>query len=231
MPQLLDTIRPRPTPEGCELDLQIAGPMSRAMAWGIDAGLRLMLWTSIAQTLIVFGRAGIGLIFLSGFLIEWLMPVLFEVLWRGQTPGKRLLDLAVVHDDGTPVGWAASLARNTVRVVDFLPVAYATGYVSMLVSADAKRLGDLLAGTVVVQVGRGAKAAAWTEDGRAEPPAFPLTPEEQRAVIEFGRRSPSLTDERARELALVAKPLVGGLRSGDAVARLQCIARFLLGAR
>jgi len=226
---LLDTISSRPTPEGCELDLRVAGAMSRAMAWVFDIALRLALWITIAQGAVLLGNVGFGIVLLAGFLIEWLMPVAFEVLWRGQTPGKRILNLAVVQDNGTPVDWSASLARNTLRFVDFLPFVYAAGFISMLLTRDAKRLGDLVAGTVVVHVDPIARRLPVAESADVEAPPFPLTRDEQRAIVEFCSRVPTLTPERARELAQTARPLVAGLQPGEAVARLERIGRFLTG--
>ena len=111
----LDTVNVRPTPEGCELALAAAGPFSRALAWVIDLVLRMFVWVSLVQGLMFMGQAGMGAVLLSGFLLEWLAPVCFEVLWRGQSPGKRALGLTVLHDDGTPIGWQASFIRNTIR--------------------------------------------------------------------------------------------------------------------
>ena len=169
----------------------------------------------------------------SGFLLEWFYPVLFEVYWRGQTPGKRACGLAVLHDDGRPVSWGASFVRNTVRFVDFLPFLYAAGFVSSLLDRDGKRLGDLAAGTLVVHAEgqrRPAPPPAAAAAG-AEPPPFPLTVEEQQALIEYSRRVPQLTEERAAELAEAAAPLAGSLAPEAAKARLLRIANFLLGGR
>jgi uncharacterized RDD family membrane protein YckC len=226
----LDTVNVRPTPEGCELALAAAGPFSRALAWAIDLLLRLFVWLSLAQALAVVGQAGTGAILLSGFLLEWLAPVCFEVLWHGQSPGKRVLGLTVLHDDGTPVGWQASFIRNTIRFVDFLPVGYATGFVTMLINADGKRLGDLVAGTIVVHASGPTAAASPVTDG-VEAPPFPLLPDERKALVEFAQRAGALTDERALELAMLPTPLVEGLNPSDARARLLRIANFLLGQR
>jgi uncharacterized RDD family membrane protein YckC len=224
----LDTINHRPTPEGCELALAPAGPFSRALAWLIDLVIRLMAWLALAQGLMIAGRAGMGAVLLSGFVLEWLAPICFEVLWYGQTPGKRVLGLTVLHDDGTPVGWQASFIRNTVRFVDFLPLGYAAGFVTMLINADGKRLGDLVAGTIVVHAPRKTAALTPTEVG-VEVPPFPLLPDERRAVVEYAQRVGTLTDERSLELATLPVALVAGLSPTDARARLLRIANFLLG--
>lgn len=69
----------------------------------------------------------------------------------GQTPGKRLLDVAVVRDDGSPCTYRAAAIRTLFRFVDWVPVAYAAGLVSMLIDDRHRRLGDRAAGTVVVR--------------------------------------------------------------------------------
>ena len=228
--QRLDTVNARSTPEGCELALAAAGPFSRALAWAIDLVLRLFVWLSLAQGLMLMGQAGMGAVLLSGFVLEWLAPMCFEVLWHGQSPGKRVLGLTVLHDDGTPVGWQASFIRNTIRFVDFLPLGYATGFITMLINADGKRLGDLVAGTIVVHA-PGAMASPSLIEAGVEMPPFPLLPEERRAIVEYAQRAGALTDERALELAMMPVPLVAGLNAADARARLLRIANFLLGQR
>jgi uncharacterized RDD family membrane protein YckC len=144
---VIDTYRAIETPEGVELRLRVAGPPARVLAWAIDVVIRLFGYAVVSIPLLFLGRAGIGLFFLVLFLGEWFYPVLFEVYAHGATPGKKLVGLAVVHDDGTPVGWSGALLRNLLRVADFLPVAYGFGLVTMLVHPEFKRLGDMAAGT------------------------------------------------------------------------------------
>jgi uncharacterized RDD family membrane protein YckC len=227
---VLDTVRRLATPEGCVLDLRLAGAVSRARAWLLDAGIRLVLFIALAQSLAMLGGLGAGLILLSGFVIEWLYPILFEVYGRGATPGKRMCNLVVLHDDGTPVGLAASVTRNTLRFVDSLPLFYGVGFTAMLSSGEAKRLGDLVAGTVVVY-----DPAFETElravAGDAEPPRVALSVDAQRAVIEYAQRAERLTPERAEELALLATPLTAGMVGQRAQRRLLAVANYLLGKR
>jgi uncharacterized RDD family membrane protein YckC len=223
-------VHTRPTPEGCPLDLAPAGPMSRALAWAIDLALRLLVWGSVAQLLVLVGEAGFGLILLSGFALEWFMPVVFEVLWHGQTPGKRILGLIVLHDDGTPVGWQASFIRNAMRFVDMLPVAYAAGFLTTLLTADGKRLGDLVAGTIVVHAPTPMRVGVMPGVG-AEAPAVSLATEERQAVMDYGLRVLALTEERALELATLPLPLVAGDDPEAARARLLRVANHLVGDR
>ncbi len=207
---MLDTIHRVQTPEGVELNLRVAGPVARGIAWGADLALRLALYAVLAIALGVLGRFGQGLMLIAVFVVEWFYPVFFELFSAGQTPGKKLMGLRVVNDDGTPVTWSASVARNLLRFADLLPFFYAAGLVSMLLDSSFRRLGDLAAGTIVVYPLSGGAPA------RAIPPAPPLAPplalelSEQRAVIAYAERSPFLSDERARELASIPEPLLGG---------------------
>jgi uncharacterized RDD family membrane protein YckC len=227
----LDTVRRVATPEGCELNLHVAGPTVRARAWLFDFVIRVVLFIACMLLLSNIGRVGSGIALLLAFVLEWLYPVLFEVYGRGATPGKKLSNLVVLHDDGTPVGWKSSFARNTLRFVDFMPFGYACGLLTMWLSADSKRLGDLLAGTVVVY--RDENRAPTIDDDffDAEPAPFPLTLAEQRALLEYRQRAAMLTEARADELAELALPLTDNLRPQAARLKLLRIGNALLGRR
>ena len=136
----LDSLRRIATPEGCEIELRVAGPVARARAWFLDFLLRLGLWLLLVIAAAKIGDFGAGLLLLGAFLLEWGYPIVFEVYRHGQTPGKKACGLAVVHDDGRPVGWSAAFIRNTLRSVDFLPLLYAAGFVTSLLNAEGKRL-------------------------------------------------------------------------------------------
>jgi len=225
---LIDTLRPVSLPEGAEITLRLAGPVARARAWLIDFLLRLMILVSLPAILVPLGKAGTGIFLVIMFAVTLLYPVFFEVLWNGATPGKRVCNLAVVHEDGTPIGWPAAFLRNVVRIADALPIGYAVGLASMLLDRQFRRLGDLAAGTVVIHrdaVGPGLRPR--TEAAPFAPPVA-LTPLEQRAVLDFAERRRGWSDERAAELAEVAEPLVRGARGEAAVARLEGIAAHLV---
>ncbi|HEY0721408.1 MAG TPA: RDD family protein, partial [Gammaproteobacteria bacterium] len=119
---------------------------------------------------------------------------------RGATPGKKAMGLTVVHDNGTPIGWPASLIRNLLRVIDFFPLLYGAGLLSMLINRQFKRLGDLAAGTLVVYAERTRRS---NNTISAAPRALPaaLTVEEQRALLDFAERSTMLAPARVEELA------------------------------
>jgi len=226
---MLDTTRRVATPEGIELTLRLAGPVPRALAWAVDLALRVAIVLVVMTLASQLGRAGWGVVLLAAFFVEWLLPAWFEAQMRGQTPGKRLFGIAVLNDDGTPLRWPGALTRNLLRAVDFLPLMYAFGLVTMLANRDFKRLGDLAAGTVVVY------QSAAVDASRKIPEAPPLAPpveldlDEQRAVLELAERSSGLTRERVEELAALPTPLVGRLDGARAAARLLGMANYLAG--
>jgi uncharacterized RDD family membrane protein YckC len=226
---LLDTIKSVETPEGIVLTLRPAGPVPRALAWALDLLLRGVLYFALLMLLAPFGGFGMGLFLVVLFLLEWFYPVLFEVLWKGQTPGKRALGLKVLMLDGTPVGWGAALLRSLLMAADFLPVCYGAGLASMLLQRDCRRLGDLAAGTLVVSAWeRGAAAVEARPDCPAEAPTLPLSLEEQQALATFVERERTLSPKRAEELADLLEPL-SGLTGPAAVARLKGMAAFIAG--
>jgi uncharacterized RDD family membrane protein YckC len=228
---MLDTTRRVATPEGIELTLRLAGPVPRALAWSIDLAIRVAVVFAVSLAASAFGKAGVGVILLAWFFVEWLAPAWFEAAWNGQTPGKRAMGIAVLNDDGTPLRWPAALTRNLLRAADFLPLLYGVGLVAMLSNRDFKRLGDLAAGTVVVyQMEREAAAKDLPQAPPVAPP-FALGLEEQRAVLELAERAPGLTRERLEELAELPTPLVGSLDGSRAAARLIGMANYIAGRK
>ena len=223
---MIDTLHHVQTPEGIDLHLRTAGILPRSLAWLIDSLIRAAVYVAIALAFLPLGGIGTGLFLLITFIVEWFYPVLFEVLRDGRTPGKTTYGIKVIHDDGTPIGWNASLIRNFLRVVDFLPFFYGFGIISMMLNRDFKRLGDLAAGTLVVYYETNNQKPA-ISNAVARRPDFPLKLEEQQAIIAFAQRSDELTDERARELALLAGPLVEN--RDDPVAALRGMATWLNG--
>ncbi len=150
------------TPERVAVDLPIAGLGSRAMAYVVDVGLLgaavLVLYFGLSFFVPDPVNAALGLsslartlVLVGAFFVMWIYWTLLEVLWNGQTPGKRLLRIRVVKGDGAPVTVFSSAVRNLLRVVDFLPACYPVGLITMLIDRKHRRLGDLLAGTVLVR--------------------------------------------------------------------------------
>jgi uncharacterized RDD family membrane protein YckC len=223
---MLDTSRRVETPEGIELGLEVAGPIPRAVAWLVDLFLRSIVYIALAMVLGTMGRFGIGLFLLLLFVLEWFYPIIGEVWFGGVTPGKRMLGLRVIHDDGTPIRFSASVVRNLVRAIDFLPLLYTVGLVCMLFHKDFKRLGDIAAGTLVVysEIDRmNPKPSAVP----AQAPAWPLTPDEQQTLLNFAERRRALTEERADELARASGVLVND--TNQPAQRLQSYASWVAG--
>ncbi|WP_339430997.1 MULTISPECIES: RDD family protein [unclassified Pseudomonas] len=223
----LDTRHQVETPEGIDLPLRPAGLMVRSIAFAIDLGLRGVLMGVLFIVLAFLGKLGMGLGSLLLFAISWWYMVLFEVLRQGRSPGKQWMGLRVVHDDGTPIGWSASLLRNLLRFVDLLPFGYFLGAISCLQHPTFKRLGDIAAGTLVVYSER-PLSRPQLSDAEPRRSPVPLTLAEQRAVLGFAERQGELSPARVNELAaLLAQPL--HIPAPKAVAELNGIARGLLG--
>jgi uncharacterized RDD family membrane protein YckC len=165
------------TPEGVDLMLTLAGVGSRFTSAIVDYLIQAALLVALA--LLLFGGVSLGggdsgagvlvaLYFIVSFLVFVGYDITFEVLNSGQTPGKRMNGLRVVRTEGQPVNFITSAIRNVLRVVDWLPFSYAAGAVSILVTSQNQRLGDLAAGTVVVRArkpGRAPVAAATSTAG------------------------------------------------------------------
>lgn len=226
---MLDTFREVHTPEGVALRLPAAGPVPRALAWLIDLAIRLGVLSTVGTVLGALGEAGLGAYLVLAFVLLWGYPVLCEALFDGQTPGKRALELRVVSADGAPVGWLAAIVRNLMRTVDALPIGYGFGLVASLADPFGRRLGDMVAGTVVVHAPRLRRHAQAPLQG-VHAPAQPLRPEEQVAIIAFAERAATLTPERQQELAEIAEPLTSA-RGELGVLRLFGAANWLLGRR
>ncbi len=231
MSTLLDTRYTAETPEGIALALRPAGVVPRFYAFLLDLLLRSLIMSVAVGFLGLAGGVGQSLVLLSLFLIEWFYPVVFELLPRSATPGKRAMDLMVVMDSGLPVTPAASLTRNLLRAADFLPLAYAIGAFSVLMRADFKRLGDIAAGTLVVYSRDAMLHGALPLAAPTAPPRA-LTPRAQAAVIAWAGRIPRLTEARVDELAALATPAMPvALRRTQPTRGLLGVAHWLLGER
>lgn len=226
---MLDTVREVHTPEGVALQLPAAGPVPRAVAWLIDLAIRGALVFVCAFAFNLLGSFGAGVYLVALFVIFWGYPVVCEAMYGGQTPGKRALSLRVVSADGAPIGWMASFVRNLMRTVDMLPFGYGAGLVASLADPWSRRLGDMVAGTLVIHAPRDRTRI---DALQAAPlaPAVPLQTQEQLAVIAFAERAFLLTEARRQELGDIVAPVSGG-RGEIGVRRLLGIANWLLGRR
>lgn len=224
----LDTAVTLETPEGIEMEVHPAGLFVRGLAFVVD---ELIRWGVIAFGLLVgafTGLFGLGLALVVMFFTYWLYGVGFEIFNNGVTPGKKLMGLQVVHDDGTPIRLPASLLRNLVLYVDLLPAAYTAGMVTMLLTSNFRRLGDLAGGTMVVYRPLEPVLAMDSVAGARAPP-FVLTPAEQGVLVDFLERSSGLTPERSTELAGLLSDTFS-CRPEDAASEIKRIANGLRGS-
>jgi uncharacterized RDD family membrane protein YckC len=150
------------TPEQIALEFSLAGAGSRFLAITIDTLLQAAAFLVLA--LVAFGAlwlrsAGFSslatwaaaALIVGAFLVYYGYYAAFETMWGGQTPGKRALGIRVISVSGQPITPYAAIVRNLLRIVDQLPGIYAVGVLSIFFTARNQRLGDLVAGTVVVQ--------------------------------------------------------------------------------
>ena len=207
------------TPEQTALEFSLAGVGSRSLALAIDTllqgGVAILLAIaagiiSLAGFLPQVGKQwGYALLILIFFLVEFAYFAFFEAIWNGQTPGKRWTHLRVIDDSGRPIGSQQAILRNLVRIVDSLPIFYATGIITSLISPQNKRLGDYLAGTVVILQEPLEKDRLLWRAKSAPPlnsvPAVSLTASELQLVEAFLERrasfAPEVRSSMARQVA------------------------------
>ncbi|HWB42845.1 MAG TPA: stage II sporulation protein M [Gemmatimonadales bacterium] len=146
------------TPEHVILDLEIAGVGSRALAALLDVLILIGAGIGVFIVLVIFAGVGVtigslggALLLCVGFTVWTGYLILFEGLRQGQTPGKRIVGIRVVSDTGNAVSLGAAAARNLLRIADFLPPPYLIGAVLVALHPRGKRLGDMVAGTVVAR--------------------------------------------------------------------------------
>jgi uncharacterized RDD family membrane protein YckC len=194
------------TPEQTALEFPLAGIGSRFVAIAIDTAIQfvvfLVLMLSVALAAPVLRRLGslgpqwiIALLVIAGFVIYYGYFACFEAVWNGQTPGKRYAQLRVIKDDGRPVSPYDAIARNLLRIVDQLPVFYGVAMITVLLSRQNKRLGDFVAGTVVVHE-KAIEAARpfleiHTEESATAYDVSRITPDELRLIETFLQRRDS----------------------------------------
>jgi uncharacterized RDD family membrane protein YckC len=153
------------TPERVSLQYDIAGIGSRGAAALVDTAVQalalLVVLIALAAALAASNRAvgaGSGALFIGVFALAVFAVtagyfMLFEILWSGQTPGKRLVGVRVIRENGYPIRPVDAVIRNLVRIADWLPGIYGVGVVTMLLNRRARRLGDFASGTIVVREG------------------------------------------------------------------------------
>jgi uncharacterized RDD family membrane protein YckC len=207
------------TPEQIALELPVAGIGSRFLAVTVDTVLQVALYLAtivalafglpVASTFGIVGLIGPALAILFLFCVYWGYFAFFEIVWSGQTPGKRVARIRVIKDSGRPINAFEAIGRNVLRAVDFLPALYGLGFLVMMLNRYSRRVGDYVAGTVVVY-------DTWSEthplnweavSGRTAPaPAIAALTAEELGLIEtyLVRRFdlvPAVRDQMADQIA------------------------------
>lgn len=220
----LDTTAEVRTPEMVRFHYRVVGPTRRLWAYLVDLLLRLMVLGLFGGLVAIgmsasgadmegFGGVGIGLIYTIAFLLEWLYFVLCETLMGGRSVGKLLFGLRVVKESGKPLTFADSLLRNLLRAADMLPGIYTVGFLVMSRDSYFRRLGDLVAGTLVISDTK----VKIREPIRVLPPPSReelaplvgtpgLSARELEALELFMERSAQLSQPRQEELAEIIAP-------------------------
>ena len=213
------------TPEQISLEFPLAGIGSRFLAVAVDTLLQFLLY--IAGIFAMIGTekyAGGWFSWLSGipggwaeallivflFCVYWGYFAFFEIVWKGQTPGKRLAGIRVIHKSGRAVNVYEIIGRNLLRGVDFLPSMYITGIIAMMISRQNQRLGDMLVGSIVVHDKRSEEIRPhWAATSAANAPSHPqlsqITPEELVLIESYLQRRSSfellVRDATAQKIA------------------------------
>ena len=209
---LLDQRLEIETPERVVIVQDLAGIGSRFAAGLVDACILLVPWIFVScafafaaphsgqvnqEEMQSLGMAVVGIC----YAILWLYYLLFESLWGGRTPGKRMLKLRVMSVHGGPAPVSAIVLRNLLRIVDSMPtlILPAVGGVTMFVTRRAQRIGDLAAGTVVVRERQESLRVPTARSAASADPANEVSAADLEEIDRFiVRRSELLPDVRTR---------------------------------
>ncbi|HKQ50861.1 MAG TPA: RDD family protein [Pyrinomonadaceae bacterium] len=230
------------TPERVPLHFALASIGNRFLACAVDHILQTLMlvvlyyaFEALTSSLSAGGLEGasrwVTVVRVIAVFVVWSSYfILFEWRWNGQTPGKRWLKLRVIREDGRPITFWEAAVRNLVRIFDILPFFYSIGLISTFISRRDQRVGDLVAGTVVVRE-REAEAPTFSQvfDSPVSDVALrraykplqftadigPVTEPEVEVVETFLRRRYDLPDHARMWMAWrVATPLLYKLRPG-----------------
>jgi uncharacterized RDD family membrane protein YckC len=199
------------TPEQISLEFPLAGIGSRFMGLAVDTLLQVLLYIAAFFALVEIEKyAPIlpawlawvpaswapALLILFLFCIYWGYFAFFEVIWKGQTPGKRAAGIRAIKDSGRALNVYEVIGRNLLRAVDWLPTMYIAGIVSMMISRRNQRLGDHLVGSIVVHDKRSEQIRPeWSssvEQSSASPELSKVTPEELVLIETYLQRRHTL---------------------------------------
>jgi uncharacterized RDD family membrane protein YckC len=178
------------TPEQIALELPLAGIGSRFLALAIDTLIQSVFYLITALIFIFtlpLGSSvfmflprllGPALAIFILFAIYWGYFAFFESIWSGQTPGKRYAGIRVIKESGRPINAFDAIGRNLMRAVDGLPGIYGIGLACMMCNQQSRRLGDFVAGTVVVHEKPTEDARpSWNTSEHVSPPILATSPD------------------------------------------------------
>jgi uncharacterized RDD family membrane protein YckC len=229
------------TPERVNLEYDIAGIGSRGAAAIVDTLIQAIALTVLSIALLSaaaimssplglgapLGRGGtallVGLFALvilvvtSGYFMFW------EIMWSGQTPGKRLVGVRIIRENGYPLRPVDAVVRNLLRIVDWLPLFYGVGVMVMLLNGRARRLGDFASGTIAVRE----RAPLMPTAVVREPVGRALAPADATLVRDFLARRvgmhPRARADLAHRMATVLAQRYGLAVEDDAEAFLESL--------
>jgi uncharacterized RDD family membrane protein YckC len=198
----LDTTVRMVTPERITFSYPLAGPFRRALAYLLDQGVWLFLFlgaAAVLRALALGAPAGMGLVLVAYFVLQWGYGGFCEATFNGQTPGKRVMGLRVVSEQGVPITGGQAALRNLLWAVEWaVPFAFLPALASMLLTRRFQRLGDLAAGTMVVVEDRPARGGMPRVDEPAVSALLPLLPARVGAGPELARALSDYVACRAR---------------------------------
>jgi uncharacterized RDD family membrane protein YckC len=151
------------TPEHVPIRLFPAGLGARFLALMIDTAIN---WAVVIGAAMALAALSPGLLMILNFIVQWGYHMYFEVRHQGRSPGKRVCGLRVVDSRGLPITFQQSFVRNVVRAVDFLPLFYGVGGLVSMVDRHRRRLGDIVADTLVIEEHRAADHTRAIADAR-----------------------------------------------------------------
>ena len=197
------------TPEGVKLHYETAGIGIRALAITIDtiiimAVIFVLAWGLSLSDDGVLSQTGqniyMALFIVVIIFINTVYFIFFELLFKGQTPGKKLTKIRVVKTSASPAAPGAIIMRNLLRIIDQLPVFYLVGIIAAFINPQERRIGDLVAGTIVIKEFKPKPMKVPVPVMGSRPPDMVLTPQEIMTLQSFFQREMELSPDRRKQL-------------------------------
>jgi uncharacterized RDD family membrane protein YckC len=215
-----DTSLPVETPEGISFEIYPAGLCARAASYTVDTIIKFLVIIAISVISSSFRDSlkgqdgGRWFLFLCLFIIDWFFYFIFEVFFKGQSPGKMIFSIRVVQNDGSHVTASASFLRNILRFADTFLALYHIAFLTIVSTRGFKRLGDIASGTLVVYTSHARaitkfRLAPSIYKKEAITPITPLSFDEKQAAIMFSHRFSILGQKRGDEIVKVWTDSIG----------------------